>query len=297
MRTIRLGLFISACLLPGLMLHAQTRMGSSDVWQRYSEKMGFSGDYSVTMETQSGGHTMRSRMARLAPKTRMEMDAPGMGQMIALHLPEEPNSKGGKGVSYTLFPATKTYMRMDASVSPDEKAKQEGTVKIEELGKETLDNQVCLKRRITITEPRSTVPHVVLLWCAAAVKNMPVRMETEEGRDKTVIRFLDYDFKKPDAALFQVPKDYTPGGFFPGAPGRGAAPDAEAMRRAAEQAAADEAAQAAAAKASAPAEAQKTPPVDPAQDAANEAKDAAKENTRNAVREGVNAGFRKAFGW
>lgn len=297
MGAIRFGFIVSACLLPGLLLQAQTRGGSSDVWHRYSEKMGFAGDYSVTMETQSGGHTMRARMARRAPNTRMELDAPGIGPMISLHLSEEANSKGGKGVSYSLFPATKTYMRMDASASPDAKAKQEGTVKIEELGQETIEKQVCQKRRITITEPRSPAPHVLLLWCASAVKNMPVRMETGEGREKTVIRFFDYDFKKPDAALFQVPRDYTPGGFFPGAPGRGPATDAEAMRRAAEQAAADEAAREAAAKAGTPVEVQQAAPADPARDVANEAKEAAKENTRNAVREGVNAGFRKAFGW
>ena len=108
--TTRLWMVVLASVSASFSLCAQ-QPGGAGVWQKFQDKLAPIADYSVTMVTLSGGNSSTSRMARLAPKMRMEMETPGMGSMAMIMDPEAANDKGGKGVSYTLFVAQKMYMK------------------------------------------------------------------------------------------------------------------------------------------------------------------------------------------
>jgi len=269
----------------------RAQMPDGNAWQKYCEKVSPVPDYSVTMVMQGGDHVMTSQVARLAPRMRTEMSLPGMGAMVSIVDPEAANDRGGKGVAYTLFPARKTYMKH--ALSPSTPVQDKATpadVKIEELGKETVDGMLCDKRRLTLVEGAGQPAHVVLVWTAPAVRNMPVRFESLDQGMPVRIAFRDYRFDKPAASLFVVPSNYVAGGMFPGMPGMGgfvppAAPAADA-------AAADSEAGGMPAVPPVPA-----PAVTNAPSMGDSVKDAAKETTRSAVQEGVNRGLRKVLNW
>jgi hypothetical protein len=277
---------------------AQSRGPGGEAWMKHLDKLGFARDYTVTMETEAEGSVFSSRMARLAPKTRMEMEMPQMGRMVTILDPEAANDRGGKGVTWMLFPASKTYMKM-AAPAADAEGTSKAEVKVEELGKETMDGMVCEKRRLTVADPDTRRTQVTLFWTAAAVKNMPVRIETTEG-GRAVVRFKDYDFAKPAADLFAVPADYTPGGF-PGIMGEFTPPTTPAMPAtpAMPTMPAPPAMPAVPAPPAAPTLPQAVTAATNAAvqpDPGQAAKEAAKEAARGAVNEGINRGLNRLFG-
>ncbi|OPZ25021.1 MAG: hypothetical protein BWZ02_02637 [Lentisphaerae bacterium ADurb.BinA184] len=264
-----------------------------DPMGRLQSAMGWIRDYSVTVETtlpDAAGTTHASRMAQLAGKTRMDMAMPGMGEVAILHLPEQKDRNGNPGVSYILFPATKTYVETPRPQGNQGAAVTKEQMTIEELGKETLDAMVCDKRRIQVTDPETKQVHSTLVWTSPAVKNMPVKLETGEGGQRVVVRFRDYEFGKPDAALFVLPADYTVNTMMQVMMGQGAAGQAkaaEAAQEAGETAAGAQAAEEGAATGTA---------TGAAEAAKDEAVKTLQDNVRQGVRDGINTGVRKLFG-
>jgi outer membrane lipoprotein-sorting protein len=289
----------------GTVLQAQPAGGVPDVWQRYQDKLSPVADYSVTMITQSGGHSFTSRMWRLAPKMRMEMDEAGMGQMAMIVDPEAASDPAGKGVSYTLFVARKMYMKSALAAAQASAAKADADLKVEELGKETINSLVCDKRRVIVTETATKKTHVVLLWVSSAVRNMPVQVESTEQGVTATIQFRDYNFEKPAANLFVLPEDYAPMGvgMFPGMssgvmPGPAAPASPQPPPAVPSLTVGSPAARVTVQSGGTQIAITNVPPVTaPAQDAGDVAKQALKDTTQSAVQEGVNQGVKKLFGW
>ena len=303
--TTRLWMVVLATVCTSASLYAQQPGGGSDVWQRYQDKLAPVADYAVTMATLSGGHSFTSRMWRLTPKTRMEMEAPGMGSMAVIVDPEAANDQGGKGLSYMLFLSQKMYRKTALSAAQADKAKADADIKVEELGQETINNLVCDKRRVTVTEAATKQAHVILLWVSSFVHNMPVQMESTERGVPLIIQFRDYNFEKPAASLFVVPADFAAmgGGMFPGMPGGAVPGTVSALPETSAAPAIPVTAAAAPVTVQAggvqvvlttnAAVVPSAPVVDPAEAAKQAAKDAA----NNAAQEGVSRGLRKVFGW
>jgi outer membrane lipoprotein-sorting protein len=295
-----------AALLASLSLQAQQPGGSPVIWQKFQDKFGPVQDYAVTMVSQSGGNSFSSRVYRLATRTRMEMEAQGMGGMAMISDPEAPNDKGGKGVAYSLFLTQKMYMKMALTPTTGGNGQTDADVSVEELGKETVAGLVCDKRRMTITEVASKAKHVVLLWTSSSVRNMPVQIESAEQGTTTVIQFRDYDFAKPAATLFVVPADFTPMGGFPGM-----MPGGMPVRTPTAAPAPGVTVGAPSVSVGTPGVSVATPAVgvsvqpSPAAPVTNTApqtmedavKQGVKDGTQNAVQEGVNRGLKKVFGW
>lgn len=272
-----------------------------DVWLRFQDKLVTVSDYAVTMTMVSGGHSLTSRLWRLAPRTRMEFAVPNFGTVANIFDPEAANDQGGKGVSYMLFVENKCYRKTALPPAQGSTAKSDTDVKTEELGKETIQGLVCDKRRMTVTESSTKQAHVMLLWTSSFVRNMPVQFESTEQGVTTRLQFRDYNFDKPAASLFVVPADYVAMPGVPTMPGVPAMPGV--------------AAPAPVAPPTAPSISVGSPllnvtvqpnmsapvitnrPATAADDVGEVAKEAAKSATQNAVQEGVNRGLKKAFGW
>jgi len=196
---------ISAIVTAGL-VQAQGMMGGgNNAWMKYQDKIMPIQDYSVTMVMEMGGQTMNTKTFQSGKKVRTEISMQGM-QAISII---DPEADGGKGSAVTLMPMMKTYMKMPlpAEMATANKADaKEPDIKIEELGKEDVDGVSCDKRRITITADGK--PQTLLVWASANAKNMPIKMEMKDPMP-IVIKYKDYDFKKPAADLFTIPADYT----------------------------------------------------------------------------------------
>jgi hypothetical protein len=190
---VTIGAVVTASLV-----QAQGMMGG--VWTKYQDKIMPVQEYSVTMVMEAQGQTINSKMFQSGKKSRTEIAMQGMQTVAIVDLEAE----GGKGSVVTLMPMMKTYMKI--SLPPELATAKEPDIKIEELGKEDVDGVPCDKRHITVTVDDK--PQVMTIWVSAAAKNMPVKMEVKEPMP-IVIKYKDYDFKKPADDLFTIPADYT----------------------------------------------------------------------------------------
>ncbi|MCL2105316.1 MAG: DUF4412 domain-containing protein [Kiritimatiellaeota bacterium] len=184
------------------LLQAQGPGGMGGVWAKYQDKLTPVHEYSATMVMEVGGQAINTKMFKSGQKVRTEISMQGM-QAITI---TDPDAENGKGVMYTLMPAMKTYMKMPIPADVASKADDDKTdIKIDELGKEDVDGVSCDKRRVTITVDGKA--QVMTMWASPKDKNMPVKIEMVTPA-AVVIRFKDYDFKKPTDDLFKVPADY-----------------------------------------------------------------------------------------
>jgi hypothetical protein len=220
------------------LVQAQGLGNMGNAWTKYQDKISPVKEYSATMIMEVGGQTMTTKTFKSEKKTRTEITMQGMQAITIL----DPDADSGKGAMYMLMPMMKTYTKtpfsaeMTAANKTDAK---ETDFKIEELGKEQVDDVACDKRRITVIADGNQT--TMMVWASPAAKNMPVKIEMTTPT-VMVIKFKDYDFKKPSNDLFKVPADYKVndmGGMMMGMPPGGANTAREAAREAAKEAADD----------------------------------------------------------
>jgi len=243
------------------MLWAQGSGMTPSAWMKMQDKVSPIQDYSVTMVVDASGQAMSIKMYKLGKKVRSDIAMQGM-QMSSI---VDPEADEGKGVSYTLMHAMKSYIKSSPLVADAAQAAADADkadVKIEELGKEDVDGAPCDKRRVTsIVDGRS---QTFLVWTSPKVKDMPVKLAMTEPAAATIL-FKDYNFEKPSADLFKVPADYKGNdlGQMMQAPPRGAVTP---------------------------------PPPPPAGTTVREAaRDTANEAANEAAKEGINRAIRKIF--
>jgi len=191
---------IGAIVTAGL-LQAQGPGMNNAAWMKFQDKLTPVKEYSATLVMEVSGQTITSKMFQSGKKTRTEIATQGM-QIISI---TDPEADDGKGAMYMLMPVMKTYTKMPFPADAAGQADKEPDIKIEEIGKEDVDGVSCDKRRVTITADGKE--QVMTMWLSAAAKNMPVKMEMA-APTAVVIKYKDYDFKKPSADLFTVPADY-----------------------------------------------------------------------------------------
>jgi hypothetical protein len=79
----------------------------------------------------------------------------------------------------------------------------------------------CVKNKIVVTDDKGK-KNESIVWNATDLKSFPVKIETTDDGTKLTMIFKDVKLTKPDATLFEVPKDMQrmggAGGFAP--PGR-----------------------------------------------------------------------------
>jgi hypothetical protein len=204
-------LALACAAAPASAQTAVASKGPSKSWALMEKKLGLQTVYSVDMVVRTMGKDMNSHIARDGDRTRTEMTMPFMNlKMVSLELP-----RGGKIVSYSLFPDKKKYLLDE--VDETAPAAPVGEPELEELGTETYEGVECVKRRAVMVEDGIRNDMVILF--SPAQKDMPVKMDVTVQLPASpnrpampmtsVIFFKNYDFAAPADSLFEIPGDYA----------------------------------------------------------------------------------------
>jgi len=112
---------------------------------------------------------------------------------------------------YIVFPGIQAYEEYpipDAVL--DEMTARANTVNIKkkEYGQEMIENHLCIQESLLVTETNRPT-EIAILRCATDLQKFPIRMDIMTPTSTTRFMFEDVQLKKPDAALFEVPTNYT----------------------------------------------------------------------------------------
>lgn len=140
---------------------------AAQAWKQLEQDLGLQTVYSVDMVTQVNQTNLHSRMVRNGDRSRTEMAMPLFNiKIITLEIPA-----GGKTVSYALFPDKKKYAVDEGAA---EALASAAPPRVEELGTETHEGVVCIKRRVT--DVRKNFRNEMTVLFSPDQKNMPVKM-------------------------------------------------------------------------------------------------------------------------
>ena len=127
-------------------------------------------------------------------------DEMGFGEMVILVRPD-------KKAAYMIYPGLKAYCELPPSAKTQSTGKDSKT-ETTDLGKETVDNHPCIKQQVVITSETGEREET-LQWLAHDLKDFPVQVQMKNGDDTVTTTFRDVKHGKPDAALFELPADFT----------------------------------------------------------------------------------------
>lgn len=175
----------------------------------------FSAKAKITLH-QEKDMTMDVNMAMLDGKSRSEMD---MGTMKGMEMPPQAIaqmkqlgmdklvsiSRPDEERVYMVYPNAKAYVEMPMPKSQVEAAKKDVKVDKTELGKETIEGHPCVKNKVVITDGEEK--HEMTVWNATDLKDFPVKMAFNEEGQKIDVVYKDVKFSKPEASLFDAPKN------------------------------------------------------------------------------------------
>jgi hypothetical protein len=135
------------------------------------------------------------------PARETEMaDDMGFGQMAILVRPD-------KKAAYMIYPGLKAYCELPPSARTQSSGKDSKT-ETTDLGKETIDNHPCTKQQVVISSDTGEREET-LRWLAHDLKDFPVQVQMKDGNDTVTTTFREVKHGKPDAALFELPADFT----------------------------------------------------------------------------------------
>jgi len=163
-----------------------------NLFKSASTAQGFSYDMVSTVKGPQGTMTSQGKLYVSGKKMRMEMETQGMKSIILYN---------GSGDAYMYIPSTKTAMK---TPMPKEKpadqwaASEQDLTKFKIVGHETIDGVTCVV--VTTTENEGTVK----MWLREDI-GLPVRMESADDANKTVIEYKSYQVGPQDDSLFNLP--------------------------------------------------------------------------------------------
>lgn len=216
-------LTLTATLLLGFTAHAQFGGGGAsgpDFSGAMSKLFGDNKSFTANVEVESkGGATgdmsMPGKISYLEGKSRFELNMAdlksaslppeaidqmkqmGMDKLTTISIPEEK-------VVYMIYPSLKAYAEMPVPKAADGEAE----VKLEELGKEEVDGQPCIKNKASVKDKEGKTSEFTV-WNATKLKNFPVKIvTTQDGMDITML-FKNVKFDKPAASEFAAPEGMT----------------------------------------------------------------------------------------
>lgn len=184
----------------------------------FGENKAFSGNMEVQATTPQGPMTVPGKVAFLDGKARFEMDmlqtkspaippgaveqmkAMGMDKIIVISRPD-------KKVSYMIYPGLQSYLEAPMEDSEVEKPESESKLEETEVGKETVAEHECLKKKAVITEKDGS-KHESTVWRASDLNKFPIKIEQTENGNLSTMTFKDVKLSKPDMKQFDAPTDY-----------------------------------------------------------------------------------------
>jgi hypothetical protein len=184
----------------------------------FGDNKAFSGSMVVDANTQQGPVTVPGKVAFLEGKARFEMDmaetkspaippgaaaqmkSMGMDKMIVISRPD-------KKVSYMIYPGLQAYLEMPMADSEVDKPDSESKLEETEIGKETLAEHDCVKKKAVVTDKDGS-KHESTVWRAGDLNKFPVKIEQTEGGNMSTMTFKDVKLAKPDTKQFELPDNY-----------------------------------------------------------------------------------------
>jgi hypothetical protein len=121
----------------------------------------------------------------------------GMDKIITLKLADKQRA-------YIIYPGLRSYCDMPAGQNGSTEGKLDKTA----LGKDTIEKRPCTKYKLTFTAKDGQTSEA-LVWEATDMNNFPVQYQTVNEGQTTTTTFTDINMGKPDAALFELPANYT----------------------------------------------------------------------------------------
>jgi hypothetical protein len=160
-------------------------------------------DYSTDMAMLTGGQVMQTLKLNVSgQKSRVEgLTAGPLGPIVSIH-------RRDKGLTWVLYPSRREYTEKALSVSqssgkPDLSSLDLGTLKKENLGKETVLGYACTKMRVTMGNMPNGRPMTPTIWVADTI-DLPIRLEVmgivQENRNLKI--------GPQPASLFEIPAGY-----------------------------------------------------------------------------------------
>lgn len=138
------------------------------------------------------------KSAQMPPQAAAQMKAMGMAEMTTI-------SKANAKSFLLVYPGMKAYVEMSSSSVSG--ANESADIKTEAAGEETVNGHKCKKNKVTIKDGGKT--QELLTWNATDLKDFPVRVEFADTNNKVQMDYSDIKLEKPDAKLFEAPKDFT----------------------------------------------------------------------------------------
>jgi hypothetical protein len=108
---------------------------------------------------------------------------------------------------FIIYPQSKCYTFMELSDRDSEEAQKKLLVERTVLGKETVNGQACVKKKVIIKDDKGSSSEA-FTWEAAALNDFPIKIVTTEKNKTSVIHFSNIKFAKPDASFFAPPAGY-----------------------------------------------------------------------------------------
>jgi hypothetical protein len=160
-------------------------------------------DYSAEMVMLTGGQVMQTlKLYVSGQKSRVEgMTAGPLGPIVSIH-------RRDKRLTWVLYPSKQEYTEKVLSVSqssgkPDLSSLDLGTLKKENLGRETVLGYTCTKMRVTMGNMPNGRPMTATVWVADNI-DLPIRLEVmgivQENRNLKI--------GPQPASLFEIPAGY-----------------------------------------------------------------------------------------
>jgi hypothetical protein len=123
----------------------------------------------------------------------------GVDHVISVIRPE-------KKLTYIIYPGAQSFAAIPLSNEDAQFASQK--VEKTALGRETIDGHPCVKNRSVVKSPKGVVLIQATTWNASDLKDFPIKIETTENGNTTVLHFQQVSLVKPEAKLFEPPAGY-----------------------------------------------------------------------------------------
>ena len=76
------------------------------------------------------------------------------------------------------------------------------------FGHEKINGHTCVKNHSVVKNTKGAVLLDAMTWNASDMKDFPLRIETKENGNTTIMQFQQVSFANPDAKLFEAPTGY-----------------------------------------------------------------------------------------
>jgi hypothetical protein len=143
--------------------------------------------------------------ANLSAKQVAAIRDAGLAQMVTLIRPDRKSS-------YILYPAVQNYTVM--SMSREEADAAGSKLKLEKtaLGKTTVDGHSCVQNRSLVKDGAKVILDATT-WNATDLRDFPIRIETKDQGNTSILQFRKLQFTRPDSNLFEIPPRYQRAGW------------------------------------------------------------------------------------